>query len=45
MKSVLKSAFVKEHKTLIPILEKGTLTQRKREAKKQRKELKEYIDK
>jgi hypothetical protein len=34
---------VKEHKILIPILRSGTLAQRKKEAKKQAKELKKYI--
>lgn len=34
---------VKEHKTLIPILRSGTSAQRKKEAKKQAKELTKYI--
>lgn len=36
---------VKEHKTLIPILAKGSPAQRKKEASKQMKELKKYLKK
>lgn len=34
---------IKEHKTLVPVLAKGTPAQRKKEAQKQMKELKGYI--
>jgi|TARA_R110000868_G_scaffold91588_2_gene253844 hypothetical protein len=34
---------IKEHKTLIPILARGTPAQRKKEAQKQMKELKKYV--
>lgn len=37
------SDLVKEHKALIPVLRTGTTAQRKKEAKKQAKELKKYI--
>jgi hypothetical protein len=33
---------IKEHKVLIPILKSGSLAERKKEAKKQAKELKKY---
>jgi hypothetical protein len=36
------SDLIKEHKVLIPILKSGSLAQRKKEAKKQAKELKKY---
>jgi hypothetical protein len=36
---------VKEHKTLIPILARGSRAQRKKEAKKQSAELKKYLKK
>jgi len=34
---------VKEHKALIPVLRSGTAAQRKKEAKKQMKELRKYL--
>jgi hypothetical protein len=37
------SDFVKEHKALIPLLRSGTPAQRKKEAKKQAKELRKYF--
>jgi uncharacterized protein YqgQ len=40
-----KKDFIKEHKELIPILEKGTKKQRMKEGMKQEKELKEYMGK
>lgn len=45
MKSVLSSAFVKEHKTLVKVLESGSLKTRRKEAKKQKAELNKYLDK
>ena len=43
MVSMTKSAFVKEHKSLVSILRHGTKKQLLREAKDQAKELKEKI--
>jgi len=37
------SDLVKEHKALIPVLRSGTVAQRKKEAKKQAKELRKYV--
>jgi hypothetical protein len=37
--------FVKEHKNLIPLLRRGTRTQRKKETDKQMRELKKVISK
>jgi hypothetical protein len=37
--------FVKEHKNLIPLLKRGTPSQRKMEAMKQMKELKKVMNK
>jgi hypothetical protein len=37
------SDLVKEHKALIPVLRSGTVAQRKKEAKKQAKELRKYF--
>ena len=37
-----KKDFIKEHKNLINLLENGTKTQLKKEAKKQKKEMKKY---
>jgi hypothetical protein len=42
MPNIPLKSLVKEHKILIPILRAGTLAQRKKEAKKQAKELKKY---
>jgi hypothetical protein len=42
MPSIPLKSLVKEHKILIPLLRSGTLAQRKKEARKQAKELKKY---
>jgi len=42
MPNIPLKSLVKEHKVLIPILRSGTAAQRKREARKQAKELKGY---
>jgi hypothetical protein len=38
-----KSAFVKEHKTLVRILESGSKKERKEEAREQKQELNNYL--
>jgi hypothetical protein len=43
MPSIPLKSLVKEHKILIPLLRSGTLAQRKKEARKQAKELKKYV--
>jgi len=43
MPNIPLKSLVKEHKVLIPLLRSGTLAQRKKEAKKQARELKKYI--
>jgi hypothetical protein len=42
MPNIPLKSLVKEHKVLIPILRSGTSAQRKKEARKQAKELKRY---
>jgi hypothetical protein len=42
MPSIPLKSLIKEHKVLIPLLRSGTLAQRKKEARKQAKELKKY---
>jgi len=43
MPNIPLKSLVKEHKILIPLLRSGTLAQRRKEARKQAKELKRYI--
>jgi hypothetical protein len=43
MPNIPLKSLVKEHKILIPLLRAGTPAQRKKEAKKQAKELKKYL--
>jgi hypothetical protein len=45
MPNIPLKSLVKEHKTLIPLLQSGTQAQRKKEARKQAKELKKYMKK
>lgn len=42
MPNIPLKSLIKEHKTLIPLLRSGTPAQRKKEARKQAKELKKY---